>query len=351
MSDSIYWKSHDILTRGAMFNFVVGGRGCGKTYDAKITRTRRYVREMRSRRPGSPCEGMRFIYLRRYESELKDRSKFFNDFARAFPDCEFKVEGMTGYVRKVVTKGKPRAWEPLVYFVQLSTTLTKKSVPYNDVDFIVFDEFIIPPGHIRYLPDEVTAFLDFYNTVDRFQDRVRVLFLANSVSMVNPYFLFFGIVPRHGQRFVSSKNGYCCMETVIADEYRRRVSETRFGRMIAGTAYYDYAVGNEYADDDDSFLALKPSTAKCQYVIRFSDKEIGVWEDSATWTYYVSRKTAYNAVVVALTRADLTPNVVMVERSSPLMKALKKLYMTGSLFFDTIETKATVNEIMRYLGL
>ena len=35
MSDSMYYDSHDIMTRNAMFNFVIGGRGTGKTYDFK----------------------------------------------------------------------------------------------------------------------------------------------------------------------------------------------------------------------------------------------------------------------------------------------------------------------------
>ncbi|MBS6750091.1 MAG: phage DNA encapsidation protein, partial [Firmicutes bacterium] len=64
------------------------------------------------------------------------------------------------------------------------------------VDMIGFDEFIIDKGSLHYLQNELKQFQDFYNTVDRFQDRVKVMFMANAVALTNPYFIGWRLKPR-----------------------------------------------------------------------------------------------------------------------------------------------------------
>ena len=46
---------------------------------------------------------------------------------------------------------------------------------------------------MRYLGGEVTALEEFYNTVDRWNDRVRVIMCSNAVTLANPYFSAFNI--------------------------------------------------------------------------------------------------------------------------------------------------------------
>ena len=47
------------------------------------------------------------------------------------------------------------------YAVNLSTAGMKKSVAYPLVTRIIYDEFTIEKGFIRYLPNEVQSFLNF----------------------------------------------------------------------------------------------------------------------------------------------------------------------------------------------
>lgn len=338
---SIYWSGQDIMTRNAVFNFVIGGRGTGKTYDSKLKRIRHFIRT-----------GKQFIYLRRYKSEFEDRQLFFNDIVERFPGWEFKVEGMKGYIRHLVTDDKkPEKWRCCCYFVTLANALTKKSVPYPDVDWIIFDEFIIPRGALHYLPNEVTSFQDFYNTVDRFQDRVRVMFLANSVSIVNPYFLYYKLKPRKDKRFYMSKDKFHCVEYVKSKGFQIQVDDTRFGQMIKGTDYYNYSVANEFSDDNDEFIALKTKDAEFIYSIKFDGRFVSVWVDYTNGNYYVSSKIPKHAEAYALTKNDMTPDLQMIGRTSPLLQSLKKLYMLGVVYFDKIETRELFNDILTYLNL
>lgn len=340
-TDGTYWDCHDLLTRNGMFNFAIGGRGTGKTYDAKYKRIKHFLKT-----------GKRFIYLRRYKTEFEDKDKFFADIVDNFPEYEFDVRGMTGFIRPASDEEKnPNKWEPLCYFVTLANALTKKSVPYPDVDMIIFDEFIIDKGSLHYCSNEVKQFLDFYNTVDRFEDRCRVLFLANAVTLTNPYFIYWRLKPRKEKRFCSAAGGTVVCEMVQSEKFRAKVDQTKFGQLIKGTAYYDYAVGNSFRDDNDSFIAKKTEEAQFYYAIKFDGRSVGVWVDYDEGNYYVCGKIPKNARMITLTKDDMQPNLVMIERNSVYMRSLKRMYMQGSVFFDSIETREFMHSVLSYLGL
>lgn len=340
-NENMYYSNHDLLTRNAMFNFVIGGRGTGKTYNFKYTRIKHYIKTRKQ-----------FIYLRRYKSEFEDRQEFFRDVVERFPGWEFKVDGMKGFIRRESVEEKnPNKWECMCYFVTLANALSKKSVPYPDVDMIGFDEFILDKGHLHYIKNEVKAFQDFYNTVDRFQDRVKVLFMANAVSIINPYFVAWKLKPRKDQRFVRAYNGYMIVETVQSDMFRAHVDNTRFGQMIKNTSYYDYAVGNNFQDDNDLFIAKKSEDARFYYALMFDSKVVGIWVDYTEGLYYICRRYPKDANPLCLTKSDLQPNILMIEKSSARIKSLKRLFMQGSVLFDCVETREFMLNVFDYLGV
>lgn len=336
----LHYNSHGLMTRNAVFNYAIGGRGTGKTYDFKYKRIRHFIKT-----------GREFIYLRRYKTEFDDKESFFNDVCQEFPGWEFKVEGMRGYMRRATPDDeKGERWRLCCYFITLANALTKKSVPYPNVDWIGFDEFIIDKGSLHYLRNEVTAFLDFYNTVDRFQDRVRVMFMANAVSITNPYFLYYRLTPRKGTRFTSAMDGFHCCEYIESERFKQKVNETRFGKMISGTAYYDYAVSNRFQDDTDTFIAKKSDEARFYYAIRFDSRVVGIWVDYEAGIYYVSKRYPKNGLILALTKADMQPNLLMIEKSSRLLKSVQKLFMQGSVYFDSVQTREFFNQVFDYLN-
>lgn len=346
MKDSTkYYSLHNLLSRNGVFNFIMGMRGDGKTFAAKDWAIRDFLKT-----------GAEFIYLRRYKTELTERFSFFNDIAWKYPEYEFKVDGSKAYLRKAHDKDdeeNPNKWRLFGHFVPLSTAVTKKSTPYPKVNKILFDEFILEKGHIHYLSDEVRAFQDFYSTVDRWDDRVRVLFLANSISIMNPYFLAYGIRPSKEQEFTVLGDGFFIIQYIQdSPEFVEAVKNTRFGRMISGTAYGQFAIENVFRDDNDNLIQKKTATAKFYYAITFDGKTVGVWVDHKTGAYYVSNRhietTDMNFV---LTKDDMTPNVMMIEHSSPLIKTLKKFYMIGSVFFDSPQTREFMNIVFNFLNL
>ena len=77
-----WYNPSDMDSYGKTLNFIIGGRGIGKTYSMKRRCIKRFLRS-----------GKQFIYLRRYQSELKKIHQFFNDIALEFPKLKLMVKG------------------------------------------------------------------------------------------------------------------------------------------------------------------------------------------------------------------------------------------------------------------
>ncbi|MCG5559890.1 phage DNA encapsidation protein, partial [Klebsiella pneumoniae] len=98
--------------------------------------------------------------------------------------------------REFHVDGKLAGWA-----IPLSTWQSEKSNAYPNVTTIIFDEFIREKDKTGYLANEAEALLNLMDTVFRGRDNVRCVCLSNAVSVVNPYFLYFNLVPDINKRF------------------------------------------------------------------------------------------------------------------------------------------------------
>lgn len=339
VDEKLYWTPHNILTYNAMMNYVIGGRGTGKTFGSLRYGVKRYLQR-----------GDGFIYLRRYETDLKKRERLLRDVSAKFPKYELQVEGQRLQIRRVKLDNK-RKWLTMGYAMPLSSADSDKSVPYNDIHTIIYDEFIKTKGMQQYIRNEPELLLDFYNTVDRYDDRVRLICLANSVSIVNPHFIYHGISPRH-MGVTVYKGGTIAVERLHEQAFVDAVDSTRFGQLVKGTPYYDYAVGNEFTDDHDDFIMKKPSTSSFYTAFKFDEQMFAVWSDYEHGCMFVNQKPPKDNIrTYVLTKEDFQPNLLMISKSSPLLKGIVRLYMQGSLFFDSTKTRELFYTMLDFLNL
>lgn len=331
----MYWNPARILSYDRLFNFVVGGRGIGKTYGMKKFCLNNYFNKNEE-----------FIYLRRYKEEIKPLKgfKFFESIAKEYPEVELKTEG-----ERLVWRYPDEKWTTLGYITNLSTALTKKSVDYSNVTTIIYDEFIIPKGFIHYLPNEVESFLDFYETVARMRDNVRVFFLSNAISTYNPYFSYFNIeVPKEGQFY---KDKEIVLEMCSMEDFKQKKRDTRFGKLISGTKYANYAIENDFYLDNAEFIAERPTNAKYYCTVFYRGHTLGIWADFREGKFYVSKKHDKNfPLSYALTQQDHTINTLYTKIKVPVkLKTLSQAYSYGVLFFETQEVKGIFTEALELI--
>lgn len=278
-----YWYSLDnIRSYNALFNFIILLRGVGKTYAFKKFAIREAMEK-----------GKLFMYLRRTEVELKDSmDTFLNDVGKEYPGYAFRIyrDKLQYNIEDEENEGTYLyPWTTIGYFAYLSNARRKKSVSYDNVEYICFDEFLIPPldKYASYLPDEVMVFLDFYETVARMRD-VQVFFLSNAMSTINPYFLHFGLLLPKTKTGIKRVKKDIVIEYHDNQEYREAKQKTRFGELVAGTRFEAYAISNEFISENNDFISQKTGRAYYQYTLDIEGELYGVYQDTQESMIWIS---------------------------------------------------------------
>ena len=173
--ESGYVNIGGILCEGYPFNFICGGRGTGKTYDA--------LRTARNK-------GIKFIFLRRTQAQADLISKAeFSIFKPLNED-----EGWNIYPERVSKYNSAFVENDIQigYTAALSTLSNMRGFDASDIQLIIYDEFI-PEKHERPIKNEAAALWNAYETINRNRELkgiapVQLLCLANANDITNPVF-------------------------------------------------------------------------------------------------------------------------------------------------------------------
>jgi len=338
MAKFSYYNYAKVLSYNAVYNIVIGNRGKGKSFGAKRKVINDFVKK-----------GHMFIYLRRYKTELSaSRATFFADIAEYFPEWDFRINGQYAECAPISTHDdKKREWTKMGYFIALSSSQNQKSVNFPTVRNIIFDEFIIEKGAISYLPHEDVIFNNFYSTVDRYKDKTKVFMLANSVSITNPYFTAWGIMPSEGQEIITKGEGFIVCHIDNNQDFNNEVYATRFGKFIKGTDYAEYAVENTFADNNDSMLNLKDSKARYQFTLETKNGSFSVWYSWDNNNYYIHSKPVKNPEIYTMDADKMDSNKLLLSFSDRPLGNLRTAFRKGRVSFDKPITRNTFTEIFK----
>lgn len=331
-----FYNYGNLLSRNAVFNIAIGPRGDGKTYGAKELAIKNAIRK-----------GEQFILLRRYKTELGTRASFFDDIApnieKQFPGYRFRVNGLVAEMKKPGSK----QYETIGYFVALSNSQMRKSVSYAKVTLIIFDEFIIDSGPVRYLPKEVRSLLDFYITVDRYQERTRVIMISNTVSIMNPYFIEWDIRVEDYQEFITKGDGFVCVHLIKDNDFANQVRQTRIGRFIEGTEYADYAIDGQFKDAHMAFVAKKSPSARYHVSIETESGLFALWVDFISGDWFAEEKRPKNETVWTTVPDKLVPGKILISKNDKIMQQLRTHFSHGRLFFSSPKARNAFIGVMK----
>lgn len=327
----MWWSKNPLLSHNAFLNMVLSNRGGGKTYGCTCWGVDDFKKKKKQT-----------VWVRRYQTEIDEmlkNDKFFDAIRDAYPGDEFKVEGNTGLIN-----GKPA-----FHFVALSTSRQLKSNNFPDVNKIIFDEFIIEKGRVTYLKNEVEVFLDLCETVFRLRDDGRAVLLANSVTIVNPYFTFFGIKPDKSRRF--TVKGQVCVELFTDTDFVQAKKKTRFGQLIQGTRYAGYAIENDWLLDNETFIQSKTPKSEFMLGLKYNGIMYGFWVDYVEGLIFVNNQydpSSYR--LYCLTREDHDVNLLLVKSitESKAMQRIVYAFRNGLIRFHDMQVK---NQFYEFIGL
>lgn len=318
------------LTYNCLFNFVIGNRSCGKSYGLKKHAIKQFLKK-----------GHQFVYLRRYQSELDETAEtYFDDVLQngEFPDIKMEYSGGVYTINGIVAG----------YAMALTKAKDYKSIAFPLVYLIIYEEFLIEDTQYSgYLKNEVKQFLGYYMSIDRYRGCV-VFFLANNVSMVNPYTLYFNLSMPYGSNFV--RKGDVLLQLVNDEGFIEERKQTRFGKLIAGTDFEQYAIENKPLLDNKTFVMKKTEKAQYMFTFKFKGEFFGVWVDYAAGKMFVSNNVDESCkIVYSLTVDDHEPNTLLLRQlhKSSVFKQFIENYKLGNVYFESVKIKNVVYDVIK----
>jgi hypothetical protein len=331
MDKALYYNPNKMLSYNRILNFVIGARGIGKSYAWKVHPIKRFLKY-----------GEQFIYLRRYKPELKKVNQYFDNVKEEFPGIELKVKGREFYVN-----GKIAGWA-----IPLSSWQSEKSNAYPNVSTIIFDEFLREKDNSGYMPNEVSALLNLMDTVFRDRENCRCVALSNAVSVVNPYFLYFNLIPNIAKRF--NANESILIEIPDSKDFSEERRKTRFGKLIDGTDYGEMSLDNDFVNDSNVFIEKRSKESKYVFTVVYKGMNMGVWVDNDLGLLFLSHDhDPSSKKVFALSKEDLTENVMLISgwKKNYYLKKLVGSFMAGYLRFDNQVLRTTGYELFKKLSV
>lgn len=170
-----------------------------------------------------------FLYIRRYENELKNvfesnNKDFFDDIKPSFPDIKLKAKNKKFYIDDSIFGEAKRMTE----YQDL------KSGSFTNITTIIIDEYPIEKGKRYYLPNEGMILMNIFDSVIRNRSNIRIFILGNAVEGLeySPLFMFFGLTLPYGNKDIKLfKDNTILVQYATSSEFRKEREQTLIGKL------------------------------------------------------------------------------------------------------------------------
>lgn len=296
-TDNGYINMAAILDAGFTFNFLVGGRGTGKTYGALLEALK---------------QDKRFILMRRTQTQMELIStEEYSPFKKINSDIGSSIEIRS--IRSKYSAGIFRNEELIGYTMALSTIANMRGFDASDCSLLIYDEFI-PEKHERNIKNEADALFNAYETINRNrelegQDPVKLLCLANSNRADNPIFMNLGLITimermkKTGQEIYADRERSILIINFENSIISQKKSKTALYKLTKGSDFEKMSIGNSFAFDDFSCIGSRNLN---EYKPLVSIGEITIYRHKSKKDYYVTEHRSGSPDHYGVTERELT---------------------------------------------
>lgn len=267
----MYYSLRKICSYNYHINAIIGARGTGKTYALKNYVIKKFL-----------YDNKKFIWLRDTEESCEklrnDRgNKFFSDIKKKFPQIEQGT--INGEI--ILINGKQCG-----YLMPISTYYKYKGNSYEDIETVVFDEFL-PEKCQQFTANRVRQFINAIDTITRTRNNVKVFMLSNALDIGNEIFDIFEIKIKGFGIYKNSKKGVILHYSENDTIFNKMRDNSIIGKLIKNTAYDDEIIHGVFNDDSDLYYDKKPP--KCRLFCIFNGLSTNVRIYTKDDMFYVCR--------------------------------------------------------------
>ena len=296
-------------------------------------------------------KGEKFCLVYRYNYELDDcADKFFKDISSLF----FTGKKMTskrkasGIYHELFLDGTSCG-----YAISLNSAdqIKKYAHLLSDVERMLFDEFQSETNH--YCPNEINKIQSVHTSIARGQGKqiryVPVYMLSNAVSILNPYFVEFGISDRLRSDTKFLKGEGFVLEQCYLESASKAQQSSAFNRAFKSNQYLLYSTQNVYLNDNTAFLERMSGESKYIATLRYNGKEYALREYAQAGIIYCDNKpdTTFK-YKITVTTEDHQINYVMLKRNDMFLESMRYLFERGCFRFKDLKCKEAVLKALSY---
>lgn len=193
--------------------------GVGKSYSAKKYVIDQFIKKR-----------AQFLYLRRYDNEIKEifeatkgAKDYFDDIKEKYPDHELQAKN-----RKFYIDG-----EVFGFAKRMTEAQDLKSSVYQNVKIIIIDEYPIEKNKRYYLQNEGMILLGIIDSIIRNRSDIKIFILGNAVEGLeySPLFTFFDLSLPYGKDIKLFKDNLILVQYMNNEEFRKERENTLIGRL------------------------------------------------------------------------------------------------------------------------
>ena len=130
------------------------------------------------------------------------------------------------------------------------------------------------------------------------------------------------------------------IEMDSATDFKNKVYETRFGKIIEGTTYGNYAVENEFLLDNDEYVEKKPNTAIYQLTLAYNGKYYGLYYDLVRQLMYCTERNTLNGGLAVAVKVEFhCPQTSLFQPPTKSSSTAKIATRNGRIVSDKLEIR------------
>lgn len=324
----MYYNCHDLLTYNRLYNMIMGVRGHGKTY----CYTKKCIDI------GLEQKKISFVVLVRYKEDINAiKDDWWSIVEHLYPDYIFYSQRNIIYARNSLESF------PIGEFIALKQYMRAKRKPRPNVRIIFFDEFLNEEND--YLPNEINAFTNICDSIIRNRDNVRCYLVSNHISVLNPYFNYFGIY-QLGKRFTRGQHDSLLEFTDSAEfiEYRKT---TKFGQSIEGTEYGEYAMLGRMLLDDTTNVSKVPDGV-CHHQFNLILEGLPLEVCMMDNLLYIRKNRDKTAIAYTPYVDDAVLGAIFCTKSLTHFDFIVRKFTNDEIMYESLEIKNAIINFVRF---
>ena len=326
----------------AQYNFLLGGRGCGKTYSV--------IRQAIAHRLKT---GQPFAYVRRYKesiapSKISCLCKPHYDFIEQETDGQYNC--VKAWQQKLWLEYRDEDGglvrkdpNPLAFLISLNTQDNDKGEDKGFVKYIIFDEVIARNG---YLKDEWAIFQNCLSSLIRHRAGTVIYMLANPISKFCLYFDELGIDFNGAQqgkiytiKYDDEGKMKCAFEYIadnldgsstVADEYFAFKNE-KARSITEGIWELDNV---QHLPAGIHSLASLIRTIYVEFTGKIFACEIMKYQDTYFEFWRPAKQIPEKQYYLTLERKFDKYCIVGCDKNHPIYKLLNQIFITGQVYYS-----------------